>query len=97
MSTNQIVCANTEHPHRHITSVGIGGKASAPATRLTVTQVRAAIDKGDTFYTVSPSTGKIALVLKDTCTKGGGCGYRTIRSVADAVTDNNLDNLGACR
>jgi hypothetical protein len=60
-----------------------------------VTAVRAAIVAGDSFETCSPSTGKIAKVKNDICRKDG-CAVLTIRSEADAVKDNNLDNLPVC-
>jgi hypothetical protein len=94
MLTERIVCVTTEHPHRHIVSVGVGGHAASPDTTMTVKQVRDALDNGDTVYTASPA-GKVALVRKDTCEEPG-CTFETIRSAAAAVTDNNLDNLAVC-
>jgi hypothetical protein len=97
MSKYRIVCVKTEHPHRHIVSVGVGDNPRVPAARYTVATVRSMIDKGDAFYTESPSTRKTANVKKDTCGKGSpACPVLTIRSHADAVTDNNLDNLSTC-
>lgn len=91
MASYRIVCANKEHPHRHIIDVGTGTTAQQWSQRWTVEEVRSALQAGHTFYTVSESTGKRA----DTC-RINGCTVRTIRSDADAVTDNNLDNLGGC-
>src|ERR1035437_7964044 len=88
----RIVCVTTVHPHRHIVSVGIGGEPVAPFTTLVVAEVRAALAAGTAFYTLSPSTGKEAQVRRaDTCAFEG-CHVATIRSVSDAVADNNLDN-----
>lgn len=84
--TYKITCATKVHPHRHITKIG------GPSGSWTTEQARVAIARGDVFYTVSPSTGKQARVLRHTCS----CGVNTLRSVADAVTDNNLDNLRNC-
>ncbi len=95
MSAYQIVCVETEHPHRHITHVGTGADRAVADTRWTVTEVRRALANGDRFYTVSPSTGKTADVRADDC-RYSGCTVKTIRSAADAVTDNNLDNLRVC-
>jgi hypothetical protein len=95
MSDYRIVCVNTEHPHRHILKVGTGTKADQYSRTWTVKEVRDALEAGDRFYTVSPSTGKEADVRADTC-KEPNCTVKTIRSKADAVTDNNLDNIGAC-
>jgi hypothetical protein len=91
----RIVCVTTVHPHRHIVSVGIGGEPVAPFTTLVVAEVRAALAAGTAFYTLSPSTGKEAQVRADTCAVEG-CPAATIRSVSDAVADNNLDNLPTC-
>ena len=91
----KIVCVTTEHPHRHITGVGVGESAAAPSQRFTVTEVREKLDKGHLFYTLSPSTRKTADVKQDTCRKDG-CSVETIRSKDDAVQDNNLDNLSVC-
>jgi Protein of unknown function (DUF3892) len=95
MATYRIVCVKTEHPHRHIVSVGVGGTAGSPGETMSVATVRSKIDNGDTFETYSPSTRRTAGVRKDTC-KEPGCTVATIRSTADAVTDNNLDNLSVC-
>jgi hypothetical protein len=59
---------------------------------MTVGEVRSAIAAGDVFYTVGPTSGKVAIVRNDIC-KAYGCTVQTIRSGADAVPDNNLDNL----
>jgi hypothetical protein len=95
-SPYQIVCVNTEHPHRHITHVGTGASRDRASRRWTVAEVRTALRDGDVFYTYSPSTGKTALVRADDC-HVAGCVVKTIRSAADAVADNNLDNLRTCR
>lgn len=96
MSTYQIVCVNTEHPHRHITHVGLGTTQGGYHARLTVAEVRSLLRAGHRFITVSPSTGSTADVRPDDC-KYAGCTVETIRSTADAVTDNNLDNLATCQ
>lgn len=95
MATYQIVCVNTEHPHRHITHAGLGSNSQGYSTRLTVAEVRSMLRDGHRFITVSPSTGKTADVRPDDC-KYAGCTIKTIRSTADAVTDNNLDNMPLC-
>lgn len=98
MSTTRIVCTVQEPitqptTHAHIVSVGTGSDPDR-APRLTLAQVIVAIKKGDIFYTVGETSGKIALVKVVGCDK---CGNEIIRSAADAVTDNNLDNLRRCR
>ncbi|MGO9198584.1 MAG: DUF3892 domain-containing protein [Acidimicrobiales bacterium] len=91
-NTNRIVCVTTEHAHRHIVKVGLN-----TGVDLTVKQVRERIDDGEKFQTHSPSTGENAEVKKDTCRKGDpACTVETIRSAADAIADNNLDNLPVC-
>lgn len=95
MATYRIVCVETEHPHRHITHVGVGDDPASASERLTVTDVRRAIANGHRFITISPSTGKTADVRADDCHMPS-CTVKTIRSTSDAVSDNNLDNLRAC-
>jgi len=94
-SSHRIVCVTTEHPHRHIVDVGTGTDPQKASQRWTVKEVRDAIDNGDTFHT-KDSKGNIAAVLKDTC-RQPSCTVQTIRSTADASTENNLDNLRTCR
>jgi hypothetical protein len=99
MAQHQIVCTEQEpvtapRSHAHIVAVGTGIDRARATTRWTLSQVISAIDEGQAFYTVSPSTGKTALVLKVAC---GVCRHYIIRSHADAVHDNNLDNLRTCR
>ena len=95
MATHLITCVNLEYPHRHILRVGIGDNQGNTKSYLSVTDVRKRIDAGDVFETLSPSSGKRAIVKKDTC-KMDGCIVDTIRSHSDAEKDNNLDNLKAC-
>lgn len=95
MSTYRIVCVDTEYPHRHILSVGTGTDPNKASQKWTTAQVRQALADGDRFYTKSPSTGAEADVHSDDCPEPG-CSFKTIRSDADAVTDNNLDNLRGC-
>jgi hypothetical protein len=92
MAEYQIVCVNRVHGNGHITHVGIQGLPGV----WTVAQVRASIGRGNSFYTVSPSTRAVAgvepydlLHLSRT--------IETIRSASDAIADNNLDSLRACR
>jgi hypothetical protein len=63
---------------------------------MTVAQVRACIGRGNSFYTVSPTTRAVARVEPYDVTESNQI-IETIRSAADAVEDNNLDNLQACR
>lgn len=92
----QIVCVEKTHLgiHHHITAVGTGRNPARAENRWTVAEVRRAITVDATrFYTVSPSTGQQADVEPYDC----ACGIETIRTNPDQVTDNNLDNLRACR
>ncbi len=95
MASYRILCVDTEHAHRHITGVGTGKKADQRTRTWTVKEVRQALEAGDRFYTISPTTGKEADVRADNCNIDG-CLIDTIRSKADAVTDNNLDNMPSC-
>ena len=97
-TSQRVVCvsksthvSSTGAVHGHIVGVGLGGDASGYTELITVDAARARIAAGTVLYTVSPSTGKGALVELYTC-----CSIRTLRSHPDAVTDNNLDNLPGC-
>lgn len=90
MSVFQITCVNKRSHltgHDHIEWVGVAGEPNP----VSVGDVYRLMDAGHRFYTVSPSTGAVALVEKFYC-----CRVDTLRSAADAVRDNNLDNLSSC-
>jgi hypothetical protein len=95
MADYRIICTRKSTPtpagHQHIVQVGVGTQPSAYTQLINVSAVYQAMDKGDRFYTQSVSTGDIALVSRWHC-----CGIDTLRSAADAVADNNLDNLPSC-
>jgi hypothetical protein len=98
MTRYRIVCTEQEpldEPHEvaHITAVATGIDPNNGDKGWTLQQVLDAIKAGDQFYTVSLSTKKEANVTPFTCKN---CGRVTIRSVADAVIDNNLDSLRPC-
>lgn len=98
MAQYRITCTNQlpfgEPPqHAHIVAVGTG-TAAGYDTLWTLDQVLLAMSNGHVFYTVSPSTNKIALVENYYCSK---CSRYHIRSSPDAVTDNNLDSLPYCK
>jgi hypothetical protein len=95
-TTRRIVCVETAHPHRHIVAVGVGVKADKAIDRLTVAEVRAAIEDGDIFYTVGSSSGEVALVGLDTC-HFADCTVKTIRTNPDDEKDDNLDDMRVCR
>jgi hypothetical protein len=94
MTSYRIVCTTQEFPtaHQHITSVGTGTDANRADKHWTVADVRRAITT-DTFYTADDA-GNVAFVGPYDCP---GCGYRTIRSLSDAVIANALDYLPPCR
>jgi hypothetical protein len=96
VANHQIVCAERLEAHQHITHVGTGNDRSSASDRWTVRQVRAALAAGDYFYTVSPSTGRVADVRAYDAYVNGRI-IETIRSSADAIHDNNLDYIRACR
>lgn len=93
----EIVCVNIATTrtgtveHTHIVSVGVKEAAKEPAI-ISVKEAREMIQAGYLLYTVSPSTGKTALIEPLTCY----CGVQTLRSNPDAEKDNNLDNLARC-
>lgn len=94
-SPRRIVCVDTEHPHRHIVSVGLGTDPVKVDYRMTVDEVRAAIEDGDTFYTVGSSSGKLTLVELDTC-HFPNCTVETIKTNPDDEKDDNLDEMRPC-
>jgi len=105
MASHQIECDNQEPvtrptthahvvpvtrptTHAHIVLVGL-----STGERLSLVQTLQWIDRGETFFTVSPPSGRTARVIAISCAQ---CGHRIIRSTADAIPDNNLDNLPSC-
>lgn len=97
MVTDRIVCTEQEPvhlptTHAHIVAVGTGSDPNKADRRWTLREVLEAIDRGDRFYTESP-TGRQAQVRAVDCSV---CGHRIIRSAPDAIPENNLDNLRRC-
>ncbi|MGH3257119.1 MAG: DUF3892 domain-containing protein [Streptosporangiaceae bacterium] len=92
MNAYQITCVTmsplTGSGHHHIIGVGI----AAVGQTISVPEAYQLMNAGHRLYTVSPSTGAIAGVRRYQC-----CGIDTLISHADAVRDNNLDNLAPCR
>lgn len=73
--------------HQHIIAVKYDNRVTGAET------VYRLIRNGNyEFYTYSPSTGMTADVHTLDCCGG----LHTLRSAADAVADNNLDNLPPC-
>jgi len=98
MSTYRIVCTKQEPAsqppqHAHIVAVGIGTDPKQYSRRLSLSEVLQMMERGDQFYTQGAQSGKVARVEKYWCQY---CRRDHIRSTADAVKDNNLDNLGIC-
>lgn len=83
MARYEIICVVKQRGHIAWVGTGTGNTYSRS---WTVAEVRQAIRQGHQFFTKSPSTGKEAAVEP----------HDTIRSTADAVTDNNLDSLRRC-
>jgi len=101
MARYRIVCTEQEpadHAPKfaHIVAVGTGTDAGSATKRWTVQEVWDAIDREDTFYTKGERSGKVAEVEKWTCQT---CSppRKTLRSLPDAVEDNNLDDLRTCQ
>jgi hypothetical protein len=95
MATYLIRCVNTENPHSNILSAQVQeqiGDRYKSRTTLTVQGIIEMLKAGNTFETWSPTAKKTSGVYMDTCT-GDGCEVETIRSTADSVEDNNLDNM----
>jgi hypothetical protein len=86
MATYRIVCV--EMGDDHIEAVGTGTDPNKADKRWTVAKVRERIKAGDRFYTEDAAGKQADVVL---------LGDEWIRTDPDAETDNNLDNLRACR
>lgn len=98
MAKYRIVCTTQEpigesHDRAHIVDVGIGVDPYQAEYRFSLSEVIHRMDKGDIFYTKGIVSNKTALVEKYYCQY---CRRWHIRSAADAVSDNNLDNLRRC-
>ena len=98
MASHRIVCTEQEpalNPpkHAHIVAVGIGTDPNRATTRMTIGEVTAAMNRGEIFYTLGEQSKKTAKVEEYWCPH---CSRHHIRSAADAIQDNNLDNLRYC-
>jgi|GEM_PF-665284 hypothetical protein len=98
MAANRIICTEqvpaSGHPSRErIVAVGISQDGTSASQRLTVEEVVRQMDRGEIFFTVGSTSGKVAIIEKFWCHL---CRSWHIRSHADAVTDNNLDSLRYC-
>ena len=98
MARYRIICTTQEpshvpHDRAHIVAVGTGSSASTYDKYWQLSEVLKAMDSNDTFYTFGELSRKTAEVEKYKCPN---CADTHIRSAADAVKDNNLDNLPAC-
>lgn len=99
MAEYRIVCTTQQPSHvpndrAHIVAVGTGSSASKYDRYWQLTEVLAAMDRRDTFYTFGEVSRKRAEVEPYLCPN---CSGTHIRSAADAVRDNNLDNLPNCQ
>lgn len=97
MARYRITCTEQEPvaapvSHQHIVRVGTGSD-DGWSRKWTVNEVLTAMREGDQFYTQGKTSGKVAQVEPYTCTR---CQRTYIRSAADSVADNNLDNLPRC-
>lgn len=98
MTIYRIVCTTQEpiaapHDRAHIIEVGVGLDPDSAEARLSLSEVIQKMDNGDRFYTKGNLSGREAQVEKYYCQR---CYRWHIRSTADAVSDNNLDNLRRC-
>lgn len=98
MARYRITCTTQQPPQlpndrAHIVAVGTGSSPSGQDKYWTLSEVLAAMTRGDTFYTFGEVSGKEASVDKYVCPY---CSITHIRSSPDAVKDNNLDNLRRC-
>jgi len=95
VASYQIVCATKQPEHRHIVKVGTGTADVVSSGIWSIEQVRRRLEAGDRFYTID-SKGREADVERYTCLRDD-CGFETVRTEADATTDNNLDQIRNCR
>jgi hypothetical protein len=94
----RIVCIEREpvflpKHHPHVVRVGTGLEQGTPSRLWTVDEVIEAFARGDSFFTRSPSTDRIARIEIVACEV---CGRRILRSGTDAMIDNDLDELSEC-
>ena len=80
--------------HAHIVAVGTGHESSSASYRWTLDEVLVAMGNGHRFFTHGDRSGQTALVTAFWCPS---CLRNHIRSMPDAVSDNNLDSLPYCR
>ena len=97
MASYRITCTEQEPvtlpvSHQHIVRVGTGSDAGW-SRKWTVAEVLQAMRAADSFYTQGKVSGKVAQVEPYSCSR---CQRTYIRSAADSVPDNNLDNLPRC-
>jgi hypothetical protein len=84
-----------EHPRFGlIVAVGTGPEPDLEDRRWPVTEVLAAMAKGDRFYTRGRTTGRVSWIESYWCP---ACSAHHLKSGPDAVPDNHLDALRPCR
>lgn len=98
MRSHRVVCARQEplaipHEDPHIVLIGTGPDARRYQRTWTIPEVYAALQKGDLFYTESPSTGARASVGRWECRQ---CQRSTLRASPGAEKDGRLENLPRC-
>ncbi|GAA1789304.1 hypothetical protein GCM10009795_038820 [Nocardioides hankookensis] len=71
--------------------MGVGSDPAAANSRMTVSEVYRAMDRGERFYT-EDQFGNRAAVHKYNCP----CGRGSLRSAPDCTRWNNLDSLRIC-
>ena len=90
----RIVCVERQpvgQPESHVHIVRIGtADDGLGARQWSIQRVLAAMEEGDVFYTQDMTSGKIASVSAYHCAQ---CHQTYIRSDANTVDGNNLDNL----
>lgn len=97
MISHRITCTVQEptgkpHDAAHIVSVGTGVLQNRYTDLSDLKDVLRLMSEGHSFYMESPSTGRSARVHSNCKT----CDRTTIRTDADSIQDNNLDNLPRC-
>ncbi|MBI5877274.1 MAG: hypothetical protein HZB53_06470 [Chloroflexi bacterium] len=98
MTRYRIVCI-IQHPiflpttHAHIFEVGAVPEGDDRPVRLSLPDILEAMKAGDRFYAVGEQSHQRASVEAASCPN---CGRLILRTVGDAVKDNNVDCLQRC-
>jgi hypothetical protein len=92
MASHRIVRIGVEGPHDHIVTVSTASDPDLHGWRWPLGELRRALLAGETFYTLSPATGKRIEVRMERCGVDG-CESLTLRTIRGGVDDGGLESL----